>query len=93
MAGVAAAGGALTTAASLEEDVARCFDDAKCSNWELWLPPAACGLRRRHVVARDRRNVRPVDSGDHEYREGPPVELTSPPDAFSVELARATQWL
>jgi phosphodiesterase/alkaline phosphatase D-like protein len=28
-----------------------------------------------------------------EYREGPPVELTFPPDAFSVELARATQWL
>jgi hypothetical protein len=28
-----------------------------------------------------------------EYEEGPPEELTFPPDPFSVELARATQWL
>ena len=28
-----------------------------------------------------------------EYREGPPPEFTFPPDPFSVELARSTQWL
>jgi hypothetical protein len=28
-----------------------------------------------------------------EYREGPPEQFTFPPEPFSVELARATQWL